>query len=386
MTAAEARDRAAAPRHLLSLRDLSQADWDALLASAERLSGPAGRRPLLAGRRLGMLFFNASLRTRTAFEVACFDLGAHAVSLQVGGNVWKLEYRDGMRMDGEAAEHVREGIPVLGRMLDGLGVRCFAGLADAADDARDPLLNAIAAVSTVPVLNLESAMDHPHQGLADALALRRHLRGATPVAVAARSAASSGGPRDSAAAGDTGTIAATGATGPAPQRTVPRARVVLSWAPHIKPLPLAVPHAALMAFAHEGHDIALCHPPGFELDAGVLSAARAAAVATGGSLSIGHDRQAALDGAQVVYVKSWGARGHYGDAAAAAASFAAHRDWMLTGADLGPAAFMHCLPVRRGVVVADEVLDGGRSLVLEQAGARLDVQKATLCRALGVVA
>ncbi len=369
MTAAPASDRAAAPRHLLSLRDLPQADWDELLASAERLAGPAGRRPLIAGRRLGMLFFNASLRTRTSFEVACFDLGAHAVSLQVGGNVWKLESRDGVRMDGEAAEHVKEGIPVLGRLLDGLGVRCFAGLTDAADDARDPLLSAIAAVSTVPVLNLESAMDHPHQGLADALALRRHLRGESPVSVAPRSAASSGGPRGS----DAG-------------RPAPRARVVLSWAPHIKPLPLAVPHAALMAFAREGHDIALCHPPGFDLDAGVLTAARAAAAATGGSLSVGNDRHGALDGAQVVYVKSWGARAHYGDAAAAASAFATHRDWMLTGADLGLAAFMHCLPVRRGVVVADEVLDGGRSLVLEQAGARLDVQKATLCRAFGVPA
>jgi len=363
----------AAPRHLLSLRDLPQAEWDALLESAERLSGEAGRRPptrrdarpgahpvpLLEGRRLGMLFFNSSLRTRTAFEVACFDLGAHAVSLQVGGNVWKLEHRRGVRMDGEAAEHVKEGIPVLGRMLDGLGVRCFAGLADAAEDARDPLLAAIAAASTVPVLNLESAMDHPHQGLADALALRRHLRGESPVAVAG-----SGVPRGGAM----------------------RARVVISWAPHVKPLPLAVPHAALMAFAREGHEVRLCHPPGFDLDPGVLAAAQAAAAAAGGSLAVGHDRRAALAGAQVVYVKSWGARGHYGDAAAAAAAFAAHRDWMLTAADLGAAAFMHCLPVRRGVVVADEVLDGGRSLVLEQAGARLDVQKATLCRALGVEA
>jgi N-acetylornithine carbamoyltransferase len=144
-----------------------------------------------------------------------------------------------------------------------------------------------------------------------------------------------------------------------------------------------VPHAALLAFAREGHEVVLAHPPGFELDEGVMADARAFSKAAGGTLELAHDRRAALAGAQIVYAKSWGARGDYGDPAAATARFAAHRDWMLTGPDLGAAWFMHCLPVRRGVVVADEVLDGGRSLVLEQAGARLDVQKATLCRALG---
>ncbi|MGQ0552810.1 MAG: N-acetylornithine carbamoyltransferase [Planctomycetota bacterium] len=328
-------------RHLLSLRTLSRADWNALLEHAEALSGPAGRRPLLAGRRLGMLFFNPSLRTRTAFEVACFDLGAHALALEVGGNTWKLEHRR-VVMDGDAAEHVREAIPVLGRLLDGLGVRVFAGLREAAQDAAEPLLTAIAEAATVPLLNLESAMDHPHQGLADALALRRRLPGK-------------------------------------------KARVVLSWAPHIKPLPMAVPNAALLAFAREGHSLVLAHPPGYELDEGVLADARRLSQQAGGTLEQSHDRAAALRGADVVYLKSWGARPDYGDLPAASARFDRHRDWMLTSAALGRALFMHCLPVRRGVVVADEVLDSPASIVLEQASARLDVQKATLCRALGVL-
>jgi N-acetylornithine carbamoyltransferase len=327
--------------HLLSLRELSPADWNALLEQAEVLAGPAGRRPLLAGRRFGMLLFNPSLRTRTAFEVACFDLGAHAVVLEAGRNTWNFEHRAGVVMDGDAAEHVIEAAGVLGRLLDGLGVRAFAGLVDAEQDARDGLLAAIAAASPVPVLSLESAMDHPHQGLADALTLRRALRGA-------------------------------------------REKVVLSWAPHVKPLPMAVPHAALLAFAREGHEVVLAHPEGYELDAGVMRTAAALSAAAGGSLAVSHDRAAALKGARVVYAKSWGARAHYGDAAAASAGFARHRDWMLTAQALGSAWFMHCLPVRRGVVVADAVLDGGQSLVLEQAAARLDVQKATLCRAVGV--
>jgi N-acetylornithine carbamoyltransferase len=332
--------RGAGPWHLLDLRTLPQAEWNGLLERAEAMAGPDGRQPLLAGRRLGMLFFNPSLRTRTAFEVACFDLGAHAVSLQVGGNVWKLEHRDGVVMDGDAAEHVKEGIGVLSRMVDGLGVRCFAGLQVAAEDSRDELLTAIARASTVPVLNLESAMDHPHQGLADALTLRRRL-----------------------------------------QRR--KARVVVRWAPHIKPLPLAVPHAALLAFAREGHEVVLAHPEGYELDEAVMQAARGWSEASGGSLKVSHDPAAALAGARAVYVKSWGARAHYGNPGAAAHAFKAHRDWFVRRADLGDAFFMHCLPVRRGVVVADDVLDSDRSLVLEQAEARLHVQKATLLRALG---
>jgi N-acetylornithine carbamoyltransferase len=149
-------------------------------------------------------------------------------------------------------------------------------------------------------------------------------------------------------------------------------------------LPLAVAQAALIAFAREGHDVVLTHPPGYELDEGVLADAHAFAMDAGGELSVSHDRDVALDGADVVYVKSWGARGHYGRPDAASAGFETYKDWMLTADDLGDALFMHCLPVRRGVVVADDVLDGGQSLVMEQASNRLHVQKATLCHAFGV--
>ncbi len=329
-----------APWHLLDLRTPSQEEWQVLLASAERLAGPDGRRPLLAGRRVGMLFFNPSLRTRTAFEVACYDLGAHAVSLQVGAGTWGFEHRDGVIMDGEKAEHIKEAAGVLSRLLDALGVRCFAGLADAEDDARDPQLAAIARAATIPILNLESAMDHPHQGLADALTLRRRLGGK-------------------------------------------RGKVVVRWAPHVKPLPLAVPHAALLAFAREGHEVVLAHPQGFEPDPGVLADAQRLAGLAGGSLRTVHDPRAGLEGAQAVYVKAWGSRAHYGNPGAARHAFGALRDWYFTERELGDAFFMHCLPVRRGVVVSDGVLDGGRSLVLDQAEARLHVQKATLCRALG---
>jgi N-acetylornithine carbamoyltransferase len=329
---------------LLSLRTLPAADWERLLRDAETLSGPRGREPLLAKRRFAAVFLQPSLRTRTAFEVACFDLGGHAVVLQAGGGVWGLEHRDGVVMDGTAAEHVKEGIGVLARMVDGIGIRTFAGLEDADEDAKDPVLGAIARASRVPVLNLESATDHPHQGLADAFTLRRRLAGK-------------------------------------------RAKVVVLWAPHVKALPMAVPNAACLAFSREGHEVVLARPDGFDLHPDVVADARRLAAAAGGSFSETSDRAAALDGARAVYVKAWGSRHRYRDPQAAANARAEHADWLVTEASLtgtDDAVVMHCLPVRRNVVIADEVLDGPRSVVLDQGEARLHVQKAALCRAAGV--
>jgi N-acetylornithine carbamoyltransferase len=310
---------------------------------AETLSGLRGREHLLAGRRAAMVFYNASLRTRTSFEVACYDLGAHAVYLQVGGGLWQLEHKDGVVMDGEPAEHVKEGFGVLSTMVDAVGVRAFAGLKDAAQDASEPVLTAVTRASRVPVLNLESAFDHPHQGLADALTVRRRLgRG--------------------------------------------RHKVVLTWLPHVKPLPMAVPNAALLAFCREGHEVVVAHPEGFDLDPGVLADAKRLVGEAGGSLSVTHDRDAALAGARAVYGKSWGSRHLYGDLAKAQATLSGLRSWRVDGAVMAAtdrAIFMHCLPVRRNLKVTDEVLDAPTSAVIDQGRARLDVQKATLCRALG---
>lgn len=330
--------------HLLSLRDLDTSTWHALLEDAERLAGTrrVGHAPL-EGRRFGMLMMNPSLRTRTAFEVACHDLGAACVSLSPGNGLWALETRDDVVMDGAAAEHVREAIGVLGRMVDGLGVRAFAELRDARVDASEPVLSAIAAASSVPVLNLESAVDHPHQGLADALTVRRHFGGR-------------------------------------------RVRVVIRWAPHVKPLPMAVPNAALYAFAREGHDVVVARPPECALEHGVMAAAEALAQHAGGSVSTRDALDGSTDGAHVVYAKAWGPSSLYGDEAGTSAFLDAHRDWIVDrdamAAARPDAAFMHCLPVRRGVVVAPDVLEASTSLVFEQAAARVDVQKATLCHAV----
>ncbi|GJM23500.1 MAG: acetylornithine carbamoyltransferase [Planctomycetota bacterium] len=330
---------------------LSHAAWDGLLRAAERLRGPAGTEPLLTGKRVAMLLLNPSLRTRLSMEAACQDLGAHLLSAEPGSS-WNFEWRSDVRMDGAAAEHLEEALGVLTGMSDAVALRAFAGLHDAAEDAADPVLELAARACPRPLLNLESAMDHPHQALADALVLRDHFGGS-----------------------------------PALHESAPRRRVVLSWAPHVKPLPMAVPQAALGAFLREGHDVVLAHPPGFELDARVLTRVEALGAERGGTLETTHDRDAALDGAHVVYAKSWGARAHYGDVDAGATAVRAQPSWRVSEADLArgdDAVFMHCLPVRRGVVVDADVLRGRRSLVQQQAAARLPVQKATLCHALGV--
>lgn len=294
----------------------------------------------LRDKVLGMVFFNPSLRTRASFEAAMLRGGGHAIVLEVGGGVWKLEDRVGAVMDGDKPEHIREAIPVLGRYVDALAVRTFAALADDDSDAADPVINAFRELAGVSVISMESAREHPCQGLADLMTIREQF----------------------------------GKT-----RGLP---VTLTWAPHIKPLPKAVPHSFLLTAAAAGCDMRLVHPPGFDLHPRVLDEARRYAAQSGGSVSVAHDQKAALAGSRVVYAKSWGPATKNLPSGEAAASIAAHKDWLITGNVLAQAAkdaiFLHCLPVRRNVEVADEVLDGAHSRVIDQAENRFHVQRVLL--------
>jgi N-acetylornithine carbamoyltransferase len=311
--------------HVLGLAHLSRAEIQALLDLSERFardSIPAARK----GRFVCGLFFNPSLRTRTSLEVASLALGAHCIVHDVGQGVWKLETRDGAVMDGDAQEHVRDAIAnFLSGAVHLIGVRAFANFAQTYEENRqDPVLSAIVRASSVPVVNLESACEHPMQGLADLLVLRRHA---------------------------------------------PR-RVAITWAYHPRALPMAVPNTALVGFARAGYDVRLAHPEGFDLDPEVHAAA-------GGKVTVFHDMDEGLRGADVIYAKSWGARGEYGPRGNPEPR-AALRGWIVNRERQGNAAFMHCLPVRRNVVVTDEVIDGPNSWVKEQAHARLLTQAAVL--------
>jgi N-acetylornithine carbamoyltransferase len=324
--------------HFLSTRNVSPERFEALLARGEEFrNGAEGR--ALAGRYVGLLFFNPSLRTRVSMEVAVSRLHGTPVTLSVGGEAWAMEYGDGVVMDGAAAEHVREGAGVLGRYCDLLGVRSFPEGKDYARDRAEPVLNAFARYSGVPVVNLESPLDHPCQAMADCMTLRERL----------------------------------GATG--------GRRVLLTWAYHPRALPMAVPNAFLLAASRLGLDLVFARPEGYELDREILEKARENALASGGTLTMSDDPDGSYDGVEVVYGKSWGALADYGDPEAESARRAKLKFWRVTEARMARgtnAAFMHCLPVRRNVVVDDAILDGPRSLVLDEAENRLHAQQAIL--------
>ncbi len=329
----------------LDLDDLDDATLERVLGLArtlerERIAGD------LAGRTVGLVFMNPSLRTLASMEAGVAQLGGSTFTITPGQSSWVLETRDGAVMDGAAVEHLREAIPVLAEYADALAVRCFAEGRDLATDLADGLIRKMADLCPVPFVNLESAASHPCQALADWKTLE-----------------------------DAG---------------IPRrgGRFVLSWAWHPKALPYAVPASALTMAARRGMDVTVLRPEGFALPEPVLARARALAQAAGGSLRESAAVDEALDGAHVLYAKSWAAPAFYGRPAEEAAFRAPLRDaWCVREAWFRAARpdakFMHCLPVRRNVKVADEVLDGPRSLVVREAGNRLHAQKALLVELLG---
>ena len=330
-------------KNFLTLRDLAPEAVRELLALATRLERQPEPRAL-AGRVLALLFFNPSLRTLASFQSGMARLGGSSFVINPGQGSWALETGDGVVMNGDKQEHVREAIPVLASYADAVGIRSFAGGHDLAADLSDALFAKLAALAPVPAINLESAIDHPCQALGDWKTM------------------------------DDFTIPAS-------------AKFVLSWANHPKPLPLAVPAAAAQMAALRGMELVVLRPDDYRLPAEVMDRARAAAVASGGSVSETADRDAALDGAAVVYAKSWASPRHYGDATAEAALRAGLADWCVAESWFArarpEARFMHCLPVRRNVVVRDEVLDGPRSIVIPQARNRMFAQMAVLHRLLG---
>jgi ornithine carbamoyltransferase len=329
-------------KRLLDLAELERDEVLALLELARRLES----RPephALAGKILGLLFLNPSLRTLASFQAGMARLGGSSFVITPGQGSWQLEMRLGAVMSGAAAEHVREGIPVLASYCDALGLRAFADGRDLAADLEDTVFNSMASLVDKPFINLESAISHPCQGLADWKTMD-----------------------------DLG---------------VPRSgRFVLSWAYHPRALPLAVPATAVHMAALRGMEVIVLRPEGFALPRPIMEKARRAAAASGGSVTETADRDAALAGAQVIYAKEWGATSCYGDAAADARLRSELKDWCVRETWFARAAaecrLMHCLPVRRNVAVADEVLDGPRAIVQRQAYNRLTAQMAVLYRML----
>ncbi len=326
-------------KNFLTTATLTRGEMDQLIDSALRFKHGDDKTKPLGGTSVGLVFFNPSLRTRASMHVGIYELGGNPVVLEPGGTSWTLEHRDGAVMDGDKTEHVAEFVRVLERYCRAIGVRTFAALKNWEEDRTDPVLNAFAKYSSVPIINLESAMHHPCQAMADMMTIReKHGPG--------------------------------------------RKRVVLTWAWHPKPLPMAVPNSFALAAAQMGHDLVVAHPAGYELDDELVEMVRKEATAAGGSLNETNDVEAAFTGAEVIYAKSWGAKQFYGEPERDVAERAQHRNqWIVDDqkmARTNDAIFMHCLPVRRNVIVTDSVIDSAASVVIDEAENRLHVQKAIL--------
>jgi N-acetylornithine carbamoyltransferase len=331
-------------RQFNDLADFNREDIKGLLSLAARLQRKPEPRAL-EGKVLALLFLSPSLRTLSSFQASMVRLGGGSFVISPDMSIHGLETRSGIVMDGVAAEHLREAIPVISSYGDALGIRAFAERKNLGDDLADKEFNAMRALASVPLINMESAIQHPCQSLADWKTLDE------------LGIPSNGG------------------------------KFVLSWAWHPKALPLAVPSATLTMAAMRGMEVTVLRPEGFELPAVIMERARGLAEASGGSVRETHDRAQALEGAQVIYAKEWTSTRHYGDRVADQKLRENLQDWRVDEPWFRTAAqdcrFMHCLPVRRGVAVADRVLDGPRSVVIHEAQNRMWGQMAVLYQMMG---
>ncbi len=326
------------------LADYCNDEIAALLELAGRLD--ACPEPVaLRGKVLSLLFLSPSLRTLASFQAAMTRLGGGSFVISPDMSIHGLETRPGIVMDGAAAEHIREAVPVIASYGDAIGIRAFAERKNLEHDMAETEFSALTDLIDTPYINMESAMNHPCQNLADWKTMD-----------------------------DLG-IPTNGG------------KFVLSWAYHPKALPLAVPASTLHMAAKRGMDVTVLRPEGFAMPDALMQKAGAAAEASGGSLRESDDRAEAMEGAHVIYAKSWSSTAHYGDKLGDQKMRNEHIDWCVDEPWFETARedcrFMHCLPVRRGVVVSEPVLDGPRSVVIAEARNRMLAQMAVLHQMLG---
>lgn len=302
-------------KHYTSIHDLTSIK-DTVKQAISLKGNPLEFQELGKNKVVGLLFFNNSLRTRLSTQKAALNLGLEPIVMNFGAEGWQLEYNDGEVMDQGKSEHVKEAAQVISQYCDIVAIRAFAGLKDKDKDEAEEVLSAFIKYASVPVVNMESSVGHPLQALADAITIEEHK--------------------------------------PAKDKL----KVVLSWAPHPRALPHAVGNSfAQMAIAHEDNfDVVITHPKGYELNPEITKGA-----------TIEYDQEKAFEGADFIYTKNWSSYKDYGQVACKDESWTISNRQM---AKTDNAKFMHCLPVRRNVVVADEVIDSENSIVIKQANNR----------------
>lgn len=301
------------------------ADPKALVDEAIAVKNSEKTSAIGKNKTIGLLFFNSSLRTRMSTQKAAQNLGMEVMILNVNNDGWALEFEEGAVMNGKTVEHIKDAAAVMGLYCDILAIRCFPSLTNKEEDSADKIINQFIQYAKVPVVSLESATRHPLQSLADMITIQEH-------------------------------------------KTKEKPKVVLTWAPHIKPIPHVVANSfAEWALACE-YDLTITHPEGYELSEEFTKGA-----------TIEYDQEKALQDADFVYVKNWSSYTDYGKV------LSVEEDWMLTNEKLkvsNSAKIMHCLPVRRNVELSDEVLDSENSLVLKQAENRVYAAQTVLKKIL----
>ena len=301
--------------HVSDIGDLGKALEEARQVKAT----PFAWKELGRDKTIILIFFNSSLRTRLSSQKAALNLGMNPIVLNVGADSWKLETQLGVVMDGDKSEHLREAIPVIGSYCDLIGVRSFAGLQDRDFDYAETILSQFIEYSGKPVISLESATVHPCQAFADLITIEEY-------------------------------------------KTKPRPKVVMTWAPHPRALPQAVPNSFAEWMNAADVDFVITHPEGYELDPKFV-----------GDVVVEYDQMKALEGADFVYAKNWSCPGvlrpeDYGKI------LNKDMDWVVDARHMAVtdnAYFMHCLPVRRNMIVSDEVIDSPRSIVIPEAANRV---------------
>jgi N-succinyl-L-ornithine transcarbamylase len=296
-------------KHYASIQNIS--DIHSWIKEARKIKeNPLKDKKLGKHKTLGLLFFNSSLRTRLSTQKAALNLGMNTIVMNVSEDAWGIEFENGSIMNGTTAEHIKEAAAVVSQYCDVIAVRAFPTLKDKEKDEREQVLDAFIKYASVPIINMESATSHPLQGLTDAITIAENT-------------------------------------------TKKRPKVVLSWAPHVKALPHAVANSFVEAMQKMDVDFVITNPEEYNLDKRITK-----------NTTIIHDQKEAFKNADFVYAKNWSSYDDYGQIVKT------DLDWMITKEKIGDAKFMHCLPVRRNVVVEDAVLDSENSLVIQQANNR----------------
>jgi len=330
-------------RHFLNTFDWTRPELQSMVDEGRRLkASPFGQ--TLEGKTIALLFLNNSLRTRTSFDVGANQLGGHAVVLSPSGGMWPLEFEDGAVMLDDAEEHVKEAAKVLSRYCDLIGIRAFPKFENWEEDRKDTILQAFATHADVPVINMET-ITHPCQELAHVMALQERLG------------------------------------------SLEGKRYLLTWSYHPKPLNTAVANSALVIAAKFGMNVTLlCPTEDFLLDDRYMNIATRDAGANGGSVTVTHDIETGYEGADVVYAKSWGAIPFFGRWDEEKPIRDKHQEFIVDSHKMAltnDAVVSHCLPMRRNVIMTDEVFDGPSCIAYDEAENRLHVQKAIMTTLIG---